>query len=216
MKGASDILPDVVRQRVIVGNKRGKIHFAVGQRGEDRGRKRRDGVDERGNGHALDLVGWRDAVEPPQSVVELDRKCQPRDGAHHVMRQDFHAAAKARHETLQIELVAGEIEFDQRMNRGIGCSQRDPAAGHRFEQRWRQIRDLMPERTPRGLALHVDIHVRRWRVGQPGRIAKSRHRVRPDAVELPRAGLLQKADEDNGVVRQVVADRGQIGARFNP
>ena len=76
----------------------------------------------------------RDAIEPSQSIVELYWEGQPRDGAHRVMRQNLHAAAKAVHEALEIQLMAGEIELDQRMNRGIGRRQRHAPARHRLEQ----------------------------------------------------------------------------------
>ena len=120
MKRAGDVLPDVLSQRVVIRRQRGKIHFAIGERGKNRRRKCRHGIDERGDGCALEFVCRRDAIEPPQSIVELYRKRQPRHGAHRVMSQNLHAAAKARHEALQIKFVAGEIELDLRVNRRIG------------------------------------------------------------------------------------------------
>ena len=134
MKRAGDVLLDMLRQRVIIRHQRGKIHFAIGQRGKDRRGERRDGINERGDGRALELVCRRDAIKPPQSIVELYRERQPRNGAHRVMRQNLRAAADARHEALEIKLVAGEIELDQRMNRGIGRQQRHAPACHRLEQ----------------------------------------------------------------------------------
>ena len=75
-------------------------------------------VDQRGDRRALDLVAGRDAVEPPQAVGEFHRKRQPRHRAHRVMRQNIDAAAEAMHEALQVEVVAGEIELDQRIVAG--------------------------------------------------------------------------------------------------
>ena len=69
----------------------------------------------------------------------------------------------------------------------IARCQRDPAARHRLEQGGREIGDLEAERAPRGLALHVDVHVGRRRARQPGRIAERRHRDAAAAIPACRA-----------------------------
>ena len=99
-------------------------------------------------------------VELAQPVGELDRERHAAHGAHLVVAP---ASRPQRRKPcirrLQIELVAGEVHLDQRLLAGPPRAQRHPAAPHRLPQRRREIGDPRPERAPRGLALHVDVHV---------------------------------------------------------
>ena len=56
-------------------------------------------------------------VEPAQPVVELHRERHAAHRAHLLVRQHLDRAAEALHEALEVELVAAEVELDQRLGR---------------------------------------------------------------------------------------------------
>src|SRR5262249_10512244 len=93
--------------------------------------------------------------------------------------------------------------------------ERHASARHRLEQRGRQVGDLRAERTPRGLTLHVDVHVGRGRTGKPGGVTPCGHWMRPHGSGLPVMAMLQQADKYDGMVREIFADAGQIRAHFD-
>ena len=214
MKCAGDVAAQVLGQRVVVLRQVLQVDPPVGQRREDRAGERRHPIDQLGHQRALDLVLGVEPVELPQAIVELDRERMRDHGAHLFVRQHLDRHAEGLHEPLQIEVVAEKIELDQRLRR-VGGLQRHRPARHRLEQRGPEIRHRKPERAPRRLALHVDVHVVARRAGQAGGIAKARHRMGADALGLPLTGFLQHAEKDNGVVRQVLPNAGHVGPHLD-
>src|SRR5262249_33442870 len=110
----------------------------------------------------------------------------------------------------------GAEEIDRAGGGGGGARrERHASARHRLEQRGRQVGDLRAERTPRGLTLHVDVHVGRGRTGKPGGVTPCGHWMRPHGSGLPVMAMLQQADKYDGMVREIFADAGQIRAHFD-
>ena len=130
------------------------------------------------------------------------------------MRQNFDHPAEALHEALQVELVAGEVEFDAGPP-GIARQQRDSATRHRLEQGGCQICDLEAQRAPGRLALHIDVHVGPRRARKAGRIAERSHRMRPYQFGLSSIPMLKQTDEYDGMVGEVFPDAGQIRAHLD-
>ncbi len=131
VEGAGDVLADMLGERLVVPDQRGKIDAAIGECREHRTGERGDEVDQRGDERALDLVRRIDAVEAAQLVGEFHREGDARYGAHLLVPQHLDRAPKALHEAREIEVVASEVELHAR--RRVGPLQRNAAARHRLE-----------------------------------------------------------------------------------
>ena len=172
MEHAGDVLADVLGQRVVVlapAPSRSTLRSAsVPNTGSASAGTM---IGQPGDGLRLHRVGGGLLVELAQPVGELHREGHAAHRAHLVIGQHLDRQPEADHQALQIELVAGEVHLDQRLLPVIGRAQRHAAAPHRLPQRRREIGDPRAERAPRGLALHVDVHV--GRAGSPARRTRS-------------------------------------------
>ena len=167
MEGAGDVFADVLGERFVVVHQLRQINLAVGERREDRAAQPRHEIDQPGDHGALQLVLAMMRLSRRSRSVNFTGKVTLLMARTCSCGQHVHGAAEADHETLQIELVAGEVELDQRRPAADRPVQRDLPAGHRLKQRRRKVRDLEAERAPRRLALYVDVHVERRQPGSP-------------------------------------------------
>ena len=208
MERAGDVLADVLGERIVVLHQRREIDAPVGERREDRAGERRHEIDQRGDDRALHLVRGVDAVEPAQPVGELHREGHAAHGAHLLVRQHVDGAAEALHEALEVELVAGEVEFDQRRRGGVALASETRPRAIGLSNVGARLATWKPS------GLHEVLHCTlmymssRRRARQPGGIAERRHRMRPQR--------LRPAARRGSAASRRTRWRGSTGSRRRP
>ena len=120
VKLAGDIVADVLGERRVVLHQRREIDPAIRQRREHRPAQRRNEIEKLRDDGALESIRTRDPVEHAQPVGEFDREGHAANFAHPRVGEHLDGAAERDLEALQIELMAGEVELDQRLLPRIG------------------------------------------------------------------------------------------------